>query len=627
MAKQTKEYSDKNEIAEIVRQNESDYISGKTTISKYVQHSLYDTVNTIEAYLNSKHISGDRDSQGRLKPFPNIVVSASNIWYRATDIDRKNIRIKAGKSKDTLNSLVATVLARDWMTRNSYGQFLNNWGRVLSRYGSAVVKHVEKDGKLIPSVIPWNRLIVDSVSFEGNPVIEVLEYTEAQLRKQKSYNQDVIEELTEAKRSRENLDKTRKDTKNDYIKVYEIHGEFPLSYLTGKEKDEETYVQQMHVVSFLANKKAGEYQDFCLYSGREEKNPYDITHLIEEDGRTLSIGAVEHLFQAQWMMCHTAKSIKDQLDIAGKLIFQTSDGTFVGQNAITAIENGDILIHAVNQPLTQLANNSHDISSLQSFGQQWKALGNEIIGVSEAMLGVAPKSGTAWRQTEALLQESYSLFELMTENKGLYIEKFFRERIIPFIKKTSLKTSKEISGILEAHEIYSIDSKYIKNYSIKESNRIIKDKVLNGEEVTQEEQQSLIASLQQGTQSALSEHGVTRFFKPNEIDDVTWKEQFADMEWELEIDITGEAKDYQSALATLNTALQVVVQPGFEQNPRARMIVDKILETSGYISPIELSQIKSMPSPMPAMQGGQSSGGAVPVSGAVPSAVAGTTQL
>jgi hypothetical protein len=48
---------------------------------------------------------------------------------------------------------------------------------------------------------------------------------------------------------------------------------------------------------------------------RERKDPYMITHLIEEDGRTLSIGAVEYLFDAQWMQNHTVKNMKDLLDL------------------------------------------------------------------------------------------------------------------------------------------------------------------------------------------------------------------------------------------------------------------------------------------------------------------------
>lgn len=45
----------------------------------------------------------------------------------------------------------------------------------------------------------------------------------------------------------------------------------PLSYLTGKEKDENEYVQQMHVISYVAGKEKGKYDDFCLIKGKEEK--------------------------------------------------------------------------------------------------------------------------------------------------------------------------------------------------------------------------------------------------------------------------------------------------------------------------------------------------------------------
>jgi hypothetical protein len=81
----------------------------------------------------------------------------------------------------------------------------------------------------------------------------------------------------------------------------------------------------------------------------------------------------------------------------------------------------------------------------------WKSLGSEIAGISESMLGNTAPSGTAWRQVEALLQESHSLFELMTENKGLDIEKMLRKYVIPFLKK-KLDTKEEIVATLEAHQ-------------------------------------------------------------------------------------------------------------------------------------------------------------------------------
>lgn len=592
----TKEREDVNEIAEIVREMETNYIRGNTIISKYVNHNMYETISTIEAYINSVHTSGQFDSQGREKPFFNIVVAASNIWYRATDIDRKNIRIKASKSKDTIDALLSSAHIQNWMTRENFGQFLNEWGRVLSRYGSAVVEFIEKDGRLIPSVLPWNRLIVDSVDFYANPRIKILELTEAQLKKNPLYDKDMVEALCDAQRPRETIDKRRKDNISNYIKVYEVRGEFELSYITNKEKDDEIYQEQLHVVSFVQNpKKKNEFMDFTLYKGRVKKNPQMITHLIEEDGRTLSIGAVEHLFQSQWMVNHNALSIKNQLDLASKLIFQTSDGTFLNQNALSAVENGDILVHAVNQPLTQLQNNSHDITSLQNFQGQWKSLGNEIVGISESMLGISPKSGTPWRQTESLLQESYSLFELMTENKGMYIENMFREFIIPFIKK-GLDNKEEISAELESYDIDKIDSKYLKNVSIMKSNSNILDSILNkGKMVSPTEQDAMIQDIQSTEKSSLNELGTQRFFKPSEIKKQTWKEQFKDLEWNLEVDVTGESKDYQAILATLNTALQVMMNPAYQNNPEAKMVVSEILRNSGYLSPIQLQQVKPSP--------------------------------
>lgn len=581
-------------IGELVRKQENDYINGTTTISKYVSYSMYDVIETISAYLNSKHTSGQFDSLNREKPFFNIVTAVANIWYRATDIDTSNIKVRATKSKDWIDSFLATIYLQDWMKKNRFGVFLNEWGRVLSRYGSAVVKTVKNKDGLSISVIPWDSLIVDTVDFDNNPKIEVLQLTEAQLRLNKSYDQEAVTAMINAKQTRETLDKKNKDTKNDYYMIYEVHGLLPLSMLNGREEDENTFVQQMHVVSFVGGKKKGkdDYEDFTLYSGRESKDPYRITHLIKEDNRTLSIGAVEHLFEAQWMVNHSTKAIKDQLDLASKLFFQTSDVNFVGQNALSAIETGDILIHSINQPLTQANNASHDITSLQNFAVQWKSLGNEITGISEAMLGAAPKSGTAWRQTEALLQESYNLFELMTENKGLYIVDMMREDIIPYIK-TKIDTSEEVSAVLKNYDIDRIDGIYIKNMSVKMVNDKIKEMMLSGEMVTQEGQTLMLAESEKDIKQALNQLGNQRFFSPDEIGDKTWKEQFKDLEWDLEIDVTGEQKNTQEALATLNTALQVMLNPAYEQSPKAQRVVNRILEMTGTISPLEMEAIPS----------------------------------
>jgi hypothetical protein len=595
---------DTKNICDIVRQQEDNYINGSTAISKYVDFNMHENIEKIDAYLNSKHISGSEDSMGREKPFFNIVTAAVNIWYRATDIDRKDIKIKPTKQSDTFEAFLAQLHLQDWMRRERFGTFLNDWGRSLARYGSSVVKFVENSDGLNCSVIPWNRLIVDPVDFDNAPVIEVLELTPAQLKQKKGYDKEMVDALIDNLVARETIGKEKKDTRNEFIRVYEVHGNLPLSLLTERDEDDDTYVQQMHVVSFIEKKQKGKYDDYTLLKGREKNNPYMITHLIKEDGRTQSIGAVENLFEAQWMTNHTSKQIKDQLDLASKLIFQTSDGNFVGQNALNAIENGDILITQVNQPLTQLANTSHDITSLQSYGQQWQTIGKEINGISEAMQGVQ-KSGTAWRQTEALLQESHSLFEMMVENKGNHIDDMLRFYVIPYVKK-QMDTTKEIVATLSSYELTKIDTPYIRNMAIRSMNQKIKDALLNGTDLPDTNLQKEQESIKIG----LAEQGNTRSFKPSDIKEKTWKEVLKDLEWDMEIDVTGEQKDAQAVMTTLTTVFaNIQARQGRPMSPEEKFVFNKILEETGAVSSMELASIpvEQQPQTLVAPQGGNGS--------------------
>ncbi len=586
-------------ICEIVRKSETDYVNGTTTIGKYVEFSQYENIEKIDAYLNSKHVSGEKDSMGRDKPFFNIVTGAVNIWYRATDIDRKNIRIKATKQSDFVGAFLATIHLQEWMKRDNFGAFLNDWGRSLARYGSSVVKFVEKGGELHASVVPWNRLISDVVDFGPNPKIERLYYTPAQLRKNKAYDQVEVERLiASAETTRKGLDGQQKDTKSDYIELYEVHGELPLSLLTDKDADCDTYVQQMQVASFVKGKETDEYDDFCLLRGREAKDPYMITHLIKEDGRSQAIGAVEHLFEAQWMTNHTAKSIKDHLDLASKLIFQTSDANFVGMNVLSAIEQGDILVHtAESQGLTQVNNGSHDITSLQSFGQQWQVLAKEITSTPDAIAGNTMPSGTAYRQVAILNQESHSLFEMMTENKGLAIEEMMRIHVLPFLKK-KMDTTKEIAATLDAHGIKQLDSMYINNEAVRRHNAKVAFEALNGLPV-----EGLDIEAEKGNISnELASQGNQRFLKPSDIPTKTWKEVFANLEWEVEVEVTNEQSDKEAVLTTLTTVLQTIGgNPAILQDKDARMLFNKILEATGEVSAVELSQAPQ-PKPQPQMQ-------------------------
>ena len=507
-------------VCKLVRDAEENFTNGTVKIGRYVSWSLYDTLNTIDAYLNSKHTSGSTDSLGREKPFFNICSAAVNVWYRATDIDRKDIRIIAAKNEQIFTAYILQVLLEQWMREENFGVFLNQWGRTLARYGSAVIKSVVQGGELKLSVVPWSRLIVDLVDFDSQATIERFYLTEEQLRADPAYDKEQVKLLLDSGAQQRELrsdEPQETDSRNRFYEIYEVHGKLPLSFLkrNPKKDDETNYVQQMHVISFLGNTTDG-YQDFSLYRGREKKHPYSITHLIQEDDRVLGIGAVEYLFDAQWMANHTAKLQKDYLDLASKLIFQTADQNYVHRNVLTNIEVGQIFTHQPNQPLTQVNNSAINAAAITDFRNQWVNLSREITSTPEAVRGETLPSGTPYALGALLTQQASSLFEVMRENKALALEEILREQVIPYLK-TKMDTADEISAILREEQIKEIDQMYLPAEAIRRSNEKIKKIILSGGVVTEDLQKMSIETEKSGLMNSLALQGNQRFFKPSTI--------------------------------------------------------------------------------------------------------------
>jgi len=588
-------------ICSIVRKAEEYFKTGDFKKSQHVSVNPKEDLDTIDAYLNSKFISGPDDD----RPFYNIVLAARDIWFRATDIDRKNIKITSDKSSQQLMAILGDAHVKRWMKEANFGQFLNDWGLTLAGYNSAISKWVEKDGKLIPTVIPWQQIICDHVNFKDNPKIEKLYFTPAQLRMNENYNQEMVKALIEsAQTTRKSVGmEMQKDQKADYIEVYEVHGNLPLSYLTDKEEDENTYQQQMHIISYKG--RGNGFDNFTLYKGKEKQDPYRLTSLLPSDDGSISLwGAVKRLFQAQWMKNHTTKLIKDQLELASKILFQTSDPNFVGKNVLTQIENGEILTYQANNPLTQL-NNKPDIAAMQSFGQEWERQGNQSTGISESMMGETAPSGTAWRQVERLLQESHSLFKEMRQNKALAIEEFGNDFIAPYIQK-KMDTTEEIMATLEGYQIKQIDSAFVPKEAIKQSNQKIKDDILSGKIAEQPD----LGAIESQIQGKLNENGNKRFFKPSEIVSKKWKEVLKDLKFMFECDPTDESVDNQAVIATYDTILKFIIGlQGRPMTPAEEFVFNKLLSRTGYISPVELSSLNSQIQPaMPVGIGGSVAG-------------------
>lgn len=584
------EYQEKT-ICKIVRDMEQSDTNGVVKLSKYVSFNQRERINTSFAYLNSKHLSGDVDHLEREKPFKQIIIPVRNVIYRSTDIDRKNITIGADSNAQVIPALLASIKLQQWMKMQNFGQYLNDWGLEQSNHNAIISKFVERGSELICKVMNWDKMIVDPIDFYANPQIEKIDFTPADLKKQKLYDQEVVEELLSCLKTRKTSEGEDKDENSNYITVYEVHGELPLSYLTDDEEDDETYVQQMHAICFEAkNGTKDEYDEFTLYRGREKQSPYEIDYLIKQEGVTYPGGVVQELEQAQWMVNHYEKLLKDKLD-AQKDVYQTADQSYLGKNSGTDIDQGDVLTHEENKPLTKI-NNETNIAPLQSAGSGWMAVANLIGGINEAMIST-PKAGTAWRSLQAQLQEAHSLFELMRENKGLALIKNLTKYVIPFFKK-QLDNTDEIIGILEDYQIKQIDAMYLPAEISRRMDRKKKDTILSGEIYTPEMEMADGEQIGQEVQSELQ--GNRRPISPSEVKDKTWKEVFKDLEWKVDIDVTGEGKDFEGNSETFKSILGFLANlQGRPMTPQEQLIFNKMLINTRIVSPLELSFSQNQP--------------------------------
>jgi len=595
-------------LHELVRKAETNYLAGTVKLGEHVDWSMHDTVERIYAYLNSKHISGATDSLKRPKPFFNIVTAAVNVWYRATDIDRKDIRFIPTSKDSVLLAFIANVMLQNWMEKSNFGVFLNKWGRTLAQYGGAVRKFVEVGDELRATVVPWSRMIPDPIDFSALPRIEKFYKTPGQLKNMATkghpdyagYDMEEVNKLCEsAKEVRKNARGEQKDNMDEFIELYEIHGLLEEEYLLGEEKKEtenENYVQQMHVISFVTVKD-NEFSDFTLYKGREKQDVYGMDALIEEEGRTLPIGAVEILFDSQWMQNHSMKAWKDNMDLASKMVFQTADGNFVGRNVMNAVENGQILIHKENMPLTKVANDEYDLSNVQGFQNAWRMVASELTSTPDAIRGNTMPSGTPYSLAAYQGAQANSLFEIMTENKGLALIEMIQTYVIPHLKK-KLKNKKEVVAILDSAGIREIDALYIPKAAVKNFNRKAVEGVISALETGDMSQ--VPSPYQKNIEESkvmqeLAQYGNKRFFTPDEYGEIEWDEVFKDFEWDsLRIEVTNEQADKQATLQTLASLYTATVQV---DPVAANVILGKVLTETGIVSPLEVSQLSTRPVP------------------------------
>ena len=528
-----------------------------------------------------KHSQFADENDKSNKPFKNIVKPVLNLQYRSEDIDVKDIHIYVDDpEKYHLSFLVKKYHDDVFVLENDLDSYIDQLKESKIDYGGGLSKKLPSQAR--PEVVALQAIaFCDQADMMGGPIAVRHFFTPDKLREKKGkWDDKAIDDVILASEdSREpdiNRDTSVK-TPGKYIEVYEIHGTLPLRFL--EETDSDEWVSQMQIVAFYRSKEKSENW-FVLYKGRESKWPFKLVQRDAIFGRALGAGGVEELFDAQIWTNYDEIRIKELLDAAAKVIFQTGDTAYANRNKIHDMENLEITITEKGEKIEQIPTAAPvNIALFERSVREWYQSAQLIGASTDPLLGMQPPSGTPFRLQERVVQEGKGTHDYRRGKFAKHLEEVYRDWIIPHIAKKIVQGAKFLSE-LSSQEMQSIAEQISEN----EVNRRVKEKILNGELILKEEMEELRLKIRSDFQKG----GNKKFIE-------VLKDEMEGVEFKVKIDIAGKQKDLAAVVDSLsNIFRQVLATPQVLNDPRMAKLLNTILESSGF-SPIDFGTIPVSP--------------------------------
>lgn len=556
-----------------LRQIESDYTDGTIEITGGLNFSQYQQLRTIDFYSNSKYLGGNKDTLGREIPFFNIVNTMVDTAVVATDIDTKDIVVEADDEASYVKSFLFNHEIQKWMKESNFAKVLNEMGETRARYGGVVIKKCvetegEEKGLMEIEVVDWKNIYTDPVDFEGGVKIEKHYLTPNEIRRKKNVWNSTDDAI--------DLYAKKGYTKvSERMEVWEVEGEFPVSYLSEDaecDDGDEDYSLQRHFYCIKGAKTVH------LFWEEIKESQYKYLPWKRVAGRALGRGVVEEGDEAQVWTNDAAQKEQMAMELAGKIILKTNSKK-IGNNVTTEHDNGSIMVLEDNKDVNVLnLLPAGVLPEFQALQQKWWSQYERATSSYDAVRGETPPSGQPYRLQALVAQSGSSHFDYRREEWGIFLKELFYDWVFPYIQK-KLNKAHILASDFSPEEIQKIDE----SFSVAYANKQIINRVLQGEIVGIED----YLILRQEASRLITETGRRRFM---DIPDAWYK----DMKAHLSINITGEQKNKMAVMESLSTTLQTMIplaQTGIVSAQDIQMVLNKILEMSGSgVSPISLSK-------------------------------------
>ena len=544
-----------------------------------LKFSQKDQIKTIEFYSNSKYLNGQTDELGREKPFMQILNAICDVENTAKDLDTKDIKVDANDSNHYLESFLLSKDIQVWMKEADFAKTLNDMRDVHTRYGSLLVKKCierDEDGeKLLKIEIPeWKNTMTDQVNIIQGAIVETHWMTAVELNK-----------MTEWKNVPQVMEKLKNSGSAKRIPVYEIRGEFSKATFktaNGEKvtpKDEKEFSYQLYYVAGnpVESGKENSIDTFVnLYWEDDTERVYKYLARKPKAGRAFGVGVFEEGEEAQvWTNDAVLKQYR-AMEYTTKVVAQSASKKLKGRNLLTETDDGTILEHEDNKPITAInLLPSGGLTQYSNLIQQWYNQLEKTTSAYAAQRGDTPPSGTPFRLQATILQQSSSVFKTLQQEMGIFITEIFEDWVMPYLA-TKLNKEHILAYDFSPEELKEID----KNFSLRQTNEMTKEKILSGVIVTPEDYENWI----NGADEFIKQTKGRRFIQIP-------KNFYKNLEAKVTINVTGEQRNKAATLESLNNILITYASnPNLANDPVASQIITKIIELSGAgISPINIT--------------------------------------
>lgn len=422
----------------------------------------------------------------------NITRPILNLQKRTEGIDLKDVQLYVDdKDKYHLSFLVKKYHDDIFVQENDLDTFFDKLSASVIDYGGGLSKRLKKGREVVPL---QSIAYCDQTDMLSGPIGIKHYYSPDQLMdmgargwgKTENGATITLKELVKLSREEKKSNNTdqQASTPGRYIEIYEDHGNHPKRWFDKKD-DSGEYETRLTICAFYSKENNNGQTGVILYTAPESESPFKLAlRGVGTFGRALDFGGAEELFDDQ-LGTNYAEILKTQmLDSASKTILGATgvgSSTIAQKNNINNLSNNEIL-DLGDGDLKQIDTFPRNFRLFDNFSAEKSIHAKEIGAAQDPLQGVEPSSGTPFASLQAQIQQGMGLHDYRRGIFAKHIEEIYKDDYIPQIIEGITK------GVTFLSELSLKELQYVADCVVRtESNKKIKEMVLNGEIPTPEE--------------------------------------------------------------------------------------------------------------------------------------------